>query len=324
MPTDYYRKVYQPKLNYYGSNLKSKAVDRGIKEFERYLTVTPTRQEVVRDEEKIYVAIQKTQQTLVGDRYEKEILGRIEDGWQVGDTFTWENETWIIITQDKLTIPSHFKGKIRLCTYVLKWNENNVIYTTPGHVITSRAFAIDSGQKEGLTWEEGAMIVQAIVPSNDETGTIKRYHRFIIKDKAWRVVSIDNLSVDTLIFIRLEEDQINLATDDLTNGIADKYIPEEETEETIEGYVYTIDGSNKLSSSQIGEYTATIDGENASNVIFSIDDTTLADFTVATTTNPTSIKANTQSLVGNVVLSCHFVNTDKTISKTIQITSLWG
>jgi len=324
MPTDYYRQVYQKQLDYAGENLQGKAVTRGIKEFERYLTTAPTRQEVLKNDEPLYVSIQRSHQTLVGDRYEKDLLARLEDNLQIGDILEWSDEKWIILTQNRLAIPSHFKGKIRLCNYYLKWNYSGIIYETPGHIITSRAFALEEGQKAGLTWEEGAMVVLAIVPSNEETNTINRYTRFILKNKAWRVVSTDTLSVDNLLFIRLEEDQINLATDDLENNIADKYVPDEDHEETIEGYVYVIDGSAKLVSNQTSQYTAKIDGEIVENVVFSIDITDLAILTVENTVNPTSVKANSSGLVGEFNLTCEFVNTGKTIIKPIKVTSLWG
>jgi hypothetical protein len=324
MPTDYYRQVYQKKLNYTGENLQEKAVSRGIKEFERYLAITPTRQEVLRNNDCLYVSIQKSQQTAVGDRYEKDILGKIEDKWSVGDIFDWADEKWIIISQNRLTVPNHFKGKIRLCNRYLKWNYNGEIYQSPGHIITSRAFAIEEGQKANITWEEGSMVVLATLPSNSQTNTINRYSRFIINNKAWRVVNTDSLSVDNLLFIRLEEDQINLAKDDLENEIADKYIPDESNENLIEGFIYSIDGPMKLVSNQTGEYIAKMDGEIASNVVFSVSDTTLADLIVENSINPTSIKANTQGIVGEFNIICQFIDTNKTISITVKVTSLWG
>ena len=324
MPTDYYDTIYQKKINYDGSNLQEKAITRGLQEFDRYLATTPTRQEVLRNGKSIYVSVQRSHQTLVGDRYEKDILGKLEDNLKVGDIFEWADEKWIILTQQRLSIPSHFRGKIRLCNYYLKWNHGGQIYETPGHIITSRAFALEEGQKAGLVWEEGNMVVLAIVPSNIETNTITRYNRFILKGRAWRVVSTDILSIDNLIFIRLEEDQINLATDDLENGLADKYRPDAETSELIEGHIYDIVGPAKLVSNQIGTYTGTSDGETAASVIFSIDDEDLAVLNAESTTNPISIRANNKGLVGVFNITCEFVDTGKIVTRNIKVTSMWG
>ena len=324
MPTEYYREVYQKQLNYTGTNLQEKAISRGIKEFEKYLAVAPTRQEVLKNGQSFYISVQKSQQTLVGDRYEKDILGRIADNWCIGDIFEWAEENWIIISENRLAVPNHFKGKIRLCNHYLKWNYDGEIYQTPGHIITSRAFAMEEGQKAGITWDVGSMVVLAIVPSNIQTNTISRYNRFIVKNKAWQVVSTDTLSVEKLMFIRLEEDQINLATDDLENEIADKYIPDEDNEELIEGHVYSIDGVPKLISNQTSEYTGKIDGQVASSVVFSIDDIVLANLIVANTSNPVSIKANSLGLIGEFVLSCEFITTGKVITRTIKVVSIWG
>ena len=48
MVTDYYRSVYQQKVNHAGENLGEKAINRGKFEFERYLATTPTRQQLSR------------------------------------------------------------------------------------------------------------------------------------------------------------------------------------------------------------------------------------------------------------------------------------
>ncbi len=324
MVTDYYRDVYNKKLDYKGESLKSKNVTNGIKAFERYLETTPTRQQIIRNDETLFVAIQKSQQTLVGDRYEKDILGSLSDNFKIGDIFEWEDEKWIIITENRLTIPTHFKGKIRLCNYSLKWNHQHHLYEIPGHIITSRAFALEEGQKAGLTWEEGGMVVQAIIPKNQQTLTITRNKRFILKEQAWRVVSIDILSVDNLLFIRLEEDKINLATDDMEQGIADKYIQQDDTGEIIEGKVYTIEGPDKLVSNQTGQYYAKEDEILSTSVLFSIDDPILASLISSSVSNPIEIKSNSQGITGKFILSCEFVETGVVITKEIRVTSLWG
>jgi hypothetical protein len=322
MATDYFNGAYKTTLAHQGTNLRGTAISRGIKEFERYLTTTPTRQEITRDTKKLYVSIQKSQQTAVGDRYEKNILGSLADNLKIGDIFQWQGENWIILTQDRLTIPTHFKGKIRFCNYNLKWNYGGLLYQTPGHIITSRAFAMEEGQKAGLTWDDGAMVVLAIVPSNAKTKTIERYRRFIIKGKAWQVVSTDELSVENLLFIRLEEDQIDLATDDVQNEIADKYIPSDDGQ-TI-GAEYFIEGPDKLIWNQSKSFQALKDGDIIENVIFTIDASELATIEGEITANPVNVRANTAGITGEFILTCEYVDDDQTVAKKIQVTSLWG
>ena len=326
MVTDYYENVYQRKLDYTGSSLKNKAISRNTKEFERYLAVTPTRQEVLLNDSEtpINVSIQRSMQNLVGDRYEKNVLASLDDNLKIGDLLYWEDNYWIIISQERLVIPTHFKGKIRLCNHYLKWNHQGIIYQVPGHVITSRAFALEEGQKAGLTWEEGAMVVLGILPHNEQTATISRYHRFIIKERAWRVVSTDTLSVDNLIFIRLEEDQINLAKDDLDNQIADKYVPEESSQE-VEGYIYAIEGESKIVWNQTESYLATRDEVSEGvDVIFSVSDPELVTLVTENTVNPAVLKGNSAGLTGEITLTCEFVATGQTLTKSIEILSLWG
>ena len=327
MVTNYYNSVYRKKVKHEGSSWKEKAVNQGTRDFNRYLAVTPTRQEVFLNDATISigVSIQNSMQNLVGDRYEKNILGSLEDNLKTGDLINWNDDYWLIVTEERLVIPTHFKGKIRFCNHYLKWNDQGNIHTIPAHIITSRAFALNEGQKAGLTYEEGGMVVLAMLPHNEKTATISRYHRFIIKERAWRVVSTDVLSVDNLMFIRLEEDQINLAKDDLIEGIADRYVPDEEIIEEIEGYVYGIIGEDQIVSNQSAEYVAIRDGETEGlSVIFSVDDPVLATLVVENTENPTIIKANSSGIVGTVSLSCEFVDTGQVITKFIKVTSLWG
>jgi hypothetical protein len=327
MVTDYYNNVYRKKVNHKGSSLKEKAVDRGVRDFNKYLAVTPTRQEVFLNDSiiAIGVSIQNSMQNLVGDRYEKNILGSLDDNLKIGDLIKWNDDYWLIVTEERLVIPTHFKGKIRFCNHYLKWNHQGIVHNVPAHVITSRAFALSEGQKAGLTFEEGGMVVLAMLPHNEVTTTISRYHRFIIKERAWKVVSTDILSVDNLMFIRLEEDQINLAKDDLNEGIADRFRPGEDTSQEIEGYVYEITGEDKIVSNQSSEYIATRDGETEGiSVVFSIDDPVLATLAVENTENPTIVKANSSGIVGTVTLSCEFIDTGQTITKSIKVTSLWG
>lgn len=330
MVTNYYDNIYRQKLEHKGENLSHKAVSRGKQEFERYLATTPTRQSLkllepplYNDGELFYASIQgPSSQNVVADRYEKNILGSLNDNLKIGDIFQWKDENWIILTQERLSIPTHFKGKIRVCNHFLKWNVQGDIYKVPGHIITSRAFALDEGQKAGLLFDEQGMVVQAVVPQNEITNTINRYHRFILKNKAWKVVNIDCLSVDKLIFIRLEEDQIDRARDDLENGIADKYYPQPETKELIEGYTYTVEGPARLVWNQKGQYDVYQDNDlvDYNDISVNIIESDMADII---TNNPIIIKANSNGLVGNFTIEFVIFGT-KTITKEVRVTSLWG
>jgi len=329
MVTEYYNKVYQQKVNYSGENLSDKAISRGVVEFDRYLATTPTRQQLLKlesptfiDGEYVYASIQgPSSQNATADRYEKIILGALADNFKIGDILKWHDENWIITTQERLSIPTHFKGKVRFCNYYLKWNIQGTIYTVPGHVITSRAYALEEGQKAGIIWDESAMVILAIIPSNEITRTIQLYHRFIIKNKAWKVVSTDELSVENLLFVRLEEDQINLATDDLDNQIADKYTVVPDTNEVVESVSYSIDGVSKLKWNSTSSFSAKMDGVLDTGAVFTIAETDLA--TVASGTNPVTIRANSQGIVGDFTLRCVF-STDKILEKIVKVNSLWG
>jgi len=340
MVSNYYNGAYQKKMSHLGENLGTRAVIRGKQEFQRYLATTPTRKEVFilepPDYEKAdcfksyYLAIQTTSQSSTGDRYEKIALGSLDDNWKVGNIIEWMEQKWIILTQENLVIPTHFKGKIRLCNHSLKWRDDEgQIYSVPAHILTSGSLALDEGQKGGVLFEAGGIVILAILPSTSYSENIKRYDRFIIKNQAWKVVGIDAVSVDTLLFIRLEEDQINLATDkidydDSTNSIADYYKVTEDDSEVVGPHTYSINGPSSIIWNQTANYEALIDGESASVVSFEIAETDLATLITAAYDNPAIVTANSSGLVGTFNLSCTFDGLVTPVQKSIKVVSLWG
>ena len=335
MPTDYFNNVYTKKLDHKGDSWRGKALNRGVEEFERYLAVTPTRQDLKRllppfyeEFEHVHAAITNPSgQSMVGDRYELQLAGSLTDNWQVGDLFQWHDDKWIVLTQEMLAVPTYFKGKVRLCNYYLKWQTGEEqIYEVPGHIITSRAFALEQSQKSGIVWDEQAMVITAIVPQNDATKLIKRYQRFIIKNKAWSVVNTDLLSVSNLLFIRLEEDQINRATDDLDNGIADKWVSpgNDSVSNEYDEAIYEIRGNPSIIWNGKETYTiyrnnTIVDSEDIAEI--SVDEPLLA--TTLNHANPVEVRANSDGKTGEFNLICTFT-TGHTINKPIRIRSLWG
>lgn len=341
MVTDYYNNVYRKKLSYSGENLGERAVNKGKQEFKRYLDTTPTRQEVFilnppeYEEEdcfkQYFVSIQQSHQTNVGDRYEKLILGSLDDNWEVGKVIKWIDERWIILIEEKLVIPTHFKGRIRLCNRNLKWRDDEgQVHSVPAHILTSGSLALDEGQKGGVLFEEGGITLSATIPKTSYTRTISRYDRFIIKNQAWRVVGIDKVSVDNLLFLRLEEDQINSAVDRIdydnpNNSIANYYRIDEDDGVVVDSHTYSINGPNSIIWNQTVSYEALIDGQTAEiEVSFSMAETNLAILTTAAQINPAIVKANTEGLVGTFTLTCSFEGLLTPIEKDIKVVSLWG
>lgn len=323
MSNNYYNDIYLKKLEHYGTYAGDKIVERGVKEFEKYLTTTPTRQTIIKDDEFYNVSIQTSSQSAEGDRYEKRILASLSDNFKVGDIFEWEQSNWIILTQEKLTIPTHFKGKIRHCNRSLKWQYQGVIHTIPAHIITRGSLALDTGKTADLAYEEGGIVISAIVPQNDITNTINRYQRFIIKGKAWQVVGIDSVSVDHLLFIRMEEDQINLASDDLQNEIADYKQQVDDTNETVEAYEYSLQGKHTLVWNSNAIYTGWTNKENIILQSFSIEDEDLATIVETNLEDSTiKIRANSSGLIGSTNLVWNVDGVE--ITKEIKVVSLWG
>ncbi len=323
--SDYFERVYKPRNEHNITSDKNQVVAKGIRQFERYLYRAATKETIVYNEQELLVSIQTTSQDEVGQRSEKIILAPLDTGLGVGSIFEWGDDNWLILTVEKLSIPTHIKGKIRYCNHVLKWYNGPTLLECPAHVITNRGVGIDEGTTGGLITVEPSLVIVAIVPYTDDTSSIKRDQRFIIDSVPARVTSIDDVSVQQLRIITMKEDIVDMGRDIPDDSIADVYVADTETGQVeVDDVVYAIEGSKSIVWNQSSNYTAKIDDDIAANVVFTGLHDDLAMVVSEETENPAEIVANNNGIVGNFSLQCYFVDQDITVIKIINIVSLWG
>ncbi len=326
MKNDYFNAVYKQRIEYAGVDRKDKIVNDGIRKFERYLQTIPTREVIKYGDYNIIVSIQTSSQSELGDRYEKIILAPLDSELDVGSIFKWKNSYWIIVTKDIRSIETHVHGKIRQCNSILKWNDEVNVIQTPAHVVSDKGIGLTEGIKQGIIFSEPSLNLYVVVPWNNNTKQLKREQRFIIQSQAWKITSIDDVSTPNLRIIRMIEDSIDPAIDDVDGEIANIYIPEEETGiEEYDGIMYTIEGKSSITWSQTEEYTAKTDETIAGNVLFSIiDGEELVTLNTDSEQNPAEITANNDGKVGTVLLEVNFQDQGVSVTKEINVISFWG
>ncbi len=150
----------------------------------------------------------------------KQILTKPGDTISTGDLVKWNNEHWMTLIVDDMQV--YFRGSIQKCFSSIKWQDSSLSTIEAPFTIKSEAsqLGIEEGRIISLPKERRNIIIQ----SNPDTQKIKRDQRFIFDGRVWRVTGLNGL-VDNLIYLTLEEDAINSATDNLELRIADYIEP---------------------------------------------------------------------------------------------------
>lgn len=323
MSNDYLNTAYKARVLHLGSTDKEKIVNGGIRSFERYLARAATKQTITLNNEKITVSIQDSRQDVLGQRYEKLILAPLDSNLDVGDVFEWENSDWIMLTKYSLSIKTHIKGNIRKCEHTLKWYSGEELLETTAHIINNRGVGESESTSLGIVSTDPSLVIVAIVPSDEDTLTIKRGHRFIIDGQAWKVSSIDDTSAKKLRIITMKEDVIDMSRDKIGEDVADAYITDDTGKVVVDEVEYSIEGSSTISWGQSAEYVAKIDNELAEDIEFVISNLDLATFVTDHTDNPVELIANTEGIVGEFNLTVEFTESI-VVNKIIKVVSLWG
>lgn len=324
MGNSYFDTVYQTRINHRGASQKERIINNGIHTFERFIATGATKETIKFKGQQIEVSIQTTSQDEFGQKYEKIILAPLNSKLDVGDIFEWDGINWLFLTKVKLTVPTHIKGKIRECNHILKWYNNNILLECPAHIITNRGIGITEGTSQGILSIEPSLVGVVIIPFDIYTKTIKREQRFIISNQAWRVTSIDDISVTKLRIITLKEDIIDMAKDKLDDEIANVYIADEETGKVIINSIeYAIEGESIITWNQVLSYNAKINGVLVEDKEFIISSLELVSFVTDSTDNPVQIIANNNGVIGQFELTVEFTE-EITVSKVIKVISLWG
>lgn len=139
----------------------------------------------------------------------------------VGDILHWEatNTDWLITLQD-LTITDYFKGEFWKINYTIKWVD------TKGKLREAKVNI--KGPAETRTKYDDTRSITLVGKDNDTTEImisekdyvdLGRFDRVLIKDRAWRIAVVDDISNRNIVRLNLIEDYTSDIRDDLPNAI---------------------------------------------------------------------------------------------------------
>ena len=166
--------------------------------------------------------------------YDDKILSvGFEHNFKCGDVFKWigTNTHWIIYLQD-LTELAYFRGDIRRCSYLIKWeDEDGNIQSSYVALKGPSESKINSKTTHGISLDSPNYSLSLLVPKNDATlKYFKRYNKFYLQDNeiCWRIEAVDIFSTPGIIEVHAAEYYANETEDDITNGIVGGLIEEVE------------------------------------------------------------------------------------------------
>lgn len=186
---------------------------------------------------RITSALDVLTQTRLGDDFKRILFPDINHTVFVGKKYRFSNNIWIGWNLENIkTLTSSLT--VRRCNNVLRWMSvsGSTIYYEPCAIEYEVTGVDNNVSSDDLVLPNGKIKVYA--QQNDRTNTITENRRFIFGNTsnwiAYRIVGggIRNyLNADTydnnssrLLELKMEVDYVNESTDDLINGIADRYL----------------------------------------------------------------------------------------------------
>lgn len=147
---------------------------------------------------------------------EKIMLSLPDDDISLGDLVLFDNTYWIVNNHYNNGILP--KSIIQKCNHQLKYLIENEIISTPAYITNKSTFGSEIKDIKYIILPDGTL--RALVQSNTNNDTITIDRRFIINNKAWKVIYVDDISYDGLIQLTLQQDTLN-NNDNLALGVAD-------------------------------------------------------------------------------------------------------
>lgn len=237
-----------------------------------------------------------------GDIREQKKIIALDYPLEMGAIIKWNDQYWLCIHSDDLDI--YRRGVMLICHSDIKWlDENGDIVKTP--------FSLRSEISSNFGIQEGRIMMmpnerrQITISKNIQSEKLKKNRRFIIDDRAWKIVGLNRL-INGLINITLEEQEIT-ASDNLELGIADYYSRVAEYQLTVlNGDYISIENKQTLQiNAEVKNRNEVINVDD--DLIFTIDDESKA------TISPTGLLSPIEK--GLVKVSVSF----RDIKKTIQV-----
>ena len=133
-----------------------------------------------------------------------------------GDRIEYNGLNWLIISEVNGKRYEKYKGTIRACNYVIKFNFAGNVKPFPA-LVESKIFDIETGQY--ITLPTGKILVT--IQKNSDSENITLNQRMIKMGSAWKVTGIDKTK-NGLITLYLESDNF-VSSDDKQNEIANRW-----------------------------------------------------------------------------------------------------
>lgn len=260
---------YLARMNVNGSNIR----EREIKDQKKIISDTffdsPSYQEVYINSSSILTGVWIIDNSDVKDQ--QDIISQFDNPINAGDTITWNSEKWLIIVKDDMTDIYH-KGTISKCQSSIKWLDSNG-YQKETYFTFRSDNLTNFGLDEGRIIDSGNERRHILIPSNVDTRKIKKNKRFVIDERVWKVTAVDRLKKG-LVYLVLQEDDINEAVDRIDLGIAD-YTG------NVANYTVTITNGNSFSMRAGTTLQLQAEVKNNGNivsrdVVWSVSDETIA------------------------------------------------
>lgn len=219
MTSEYY-KIFQKRIASDGFSYKEQIQNLARKNFDNYLSETPTSVTIQYENENYKVAIVENKQDEY--RLSKQMLSSIYNYFPIGSLIYWEfyspkecpENYWIVWRIQQNSIQDHNVSYISRCNHKLKWIDE--------HGVRHEQYVYEFSSKENMIRATFKSRVQEIIASEPNkfmeiimpfTKDIKREQRFIVDGEAWYVIEFDSSSVDGITYITLGEDRKDLQQD---------------------------------------------------------------------------------------------------------------
>ena len=219
MTSEYY-KIFQKRIASDGFSYKEQIQNLARKNFDNYLSETPTSVTIQYENENYKVAIVENKQDEY--RLSKQMLSSIYNYFPIGSLIYWEfyspkecpENYWIVWRIQQNSIQDHNVSYISRCNHKLKWIDE--------HGVRHEQYVYEFSSKENMIRATFKSRVQEIIASEPNkfmeiimpfTKDIKREQRFIVDGEAWYVIEFDSSSVDGITYITLGEDKKDLQQD---------------------------------------------------------------------------------------------------------------
>lgn len=304
MTKDYYE-VFQKRSSRYGRTFKEYATNNAKRNFARLLKSSPNAISVRLNDTELSIPALTLSDTDKDVKDIREFCFDKEVKAKVGDFIYWENDIWFIFNKVIDTVDAYDKFDAIYCQQVIKWvDEYGLLHSTPayvGGIANSVVKLVYNRSNSSVVLDPAENNTLKVITARKD---IKLGQRFIIGDRAWKLIESDYITIPGVCYLVLGEDKL-LTNDDNTNNqddidqdIADivdlnKFnfndLPTDITIE--EGKTFVIDPVVYLNGVQ---YTKDVTVEVVDSVVISYDNGTITGLQTGTTSLVIKMNENTE------------------------------